>query len=222
MATGYKVLCQDGSGYFQIDQTYSNLFQRQKGSVATNAWAAQTYGVSSVQVTITGCVGMPIVAVKCAELARPGVLFQVNATTWSCTMYAVGPIGTVIDWYAFDSLGPGDESSYGFKVKQANGTVIFDALRKPMRVVDMKITPGNDGAGGTYTSGRVYAVAVAGGVWVQSFGGGGGTGYVVLLHGGSINDATVSIGPFQILGTSGSSFVQVRDSFSLICDVTNY
>lgn len=222
MATGYKVLCQDGSGYFQIDQTYRNLFQRQKGSVTTNAWAAETYGVSSIQVTISGCLGMPIVAVRSAVLANPGILNQVNATTWNCTMYAVGPIGTAIDWYAFDSLGPGDESSYGFKVKLNDGTVIFDALRKPMRVVDMKITPGNTGASGSYAAGRVYAVAIAGGVYVASFGGGGGTGYVVNLHGASVDNASVSISPFQILGVSGSSFTQVRNSFALICDVTNY
>lgn len=220
MATGLKVWAQDGSNALQIDEFYQNLFMRHKGSTATDANDNPTYNTTRKWgVTISNMRNAPIVAIRCAVPCRSWAI-STGAGSYELRFVVNGPIGTAIEYYVFDTLHNEEASNYGLKVWNASGTLIFDAARKPMRVIDYLLTI-NAGTS-TYPEGRVYAVAISGGSGQQSFSGGGGAGYVLLVGGGTVVNNSVTISRFQIIGGSGSSFNQSNQFFAMVIDVTNY
>ncbi|WDM66852.1 hypothetical protein K6981_15285 [Xanthomonas cucurbitae] len=214
----------DGSNLMMIDGDYRGLFLRQKGVMQTDTVVSSQYGVSSGTFFINNCVVMPIVAVYSPNgLGCVGALAQLDATTWRANFTLQGAAGTLFEWYAFDALRDSDASSYGLWIRNLQNQLIFDALRKPQRVVDSFTVPGEQAGGGRYEAGRKYAVACSGGIWVSSFSGGSGqSGYVVRLVGARTTNEQVTVAPFQIIGQNGSSFEQRRPSNVLVCDVTGY
>lgn len=119
---------------------------------------------------------MPTVAVHSPNwVGRIGALTQVDATTWRATFTLQGSTGLSFEWYAFDTLRDSDASPHGLQIRNLQNQLIFDALRKPQRVVDSFMLPGEQGTTRAYPGGRKYAVAHSGGVWVSSLTSGGGT-----------------------------------------------
>ncbi|CAD7351575.1 hypothetical protein X12_003505 [Xanthomonas arboricola] len=190
----------------------------------TDTTVSAQYGVSSGTFVISNCVVMPIIATYSPNgLGCIGALVQLDGTTWRATFTMQAAIGTLFEWFAFDTLRESDASYYGLTIHNLQNQLIFDALRKPQRVVDSVTVPGEQAGGGRYAAGRKYAVACSGGIWVSSFSGGSGqTGYVVRLVGARTTNEQVTVAPFQIIGQNGSSFEQRRPSNVLVCDVTGY
>ncbi|WP_161556498.1 hypothetical protein [Xanthomonas dyei] len=220
----FSVRSMDGSNLLMIDGDYRGLFLRQRGVGQTDTVVSSQYGVSAGAFIISNCVVMPIVAVHSPNgVGCIGALTQLDATTWRATFTLQGSTGLSFEWYAFDTLRDSDASSYGQQIRNLQNQLIFDALRKPQRVVDSFTLPGEQGTTRGYPGGRKYAVAHSGGVWVSSLTSGGGqAGYVVRLPGAKVTNEQVTISPFQIVGQSGSSFEQRRPSNVLVCDVTGY
>ncbi|MCD0281320.1 hypothetical protein JWH04_20650 [Xanthomonas melonis] len=213
----------DGSALMMIDGTYRGLFLRQKGVMQTDTTVSAQYGVSSGTFVVSNCVVMPIVAIYSPNgLGCIGALAQLDGTTWRATFTMQAAAGTLFEWFAFDALRESDASSYGLTIRNLQNQLIFDALRKPQRVVDSFTLPGEQGTTRGYPAGRKYAVAHSGGVWVSSISAAGQTGYVVRLPGARVANEQITVAPFQILGQNGSSFEQRRPSNVLVCDVTGY
>jgi hypothetical protein len=209
------------AGSLQIDETYSNLFLHQRGTVATTN--ALLFGISIVDFTIPNCRYMPVLFVNCNVSAKVAVL-SMSGTTANCRASAFGSVGTQLTYYAFDRAPNVAVANYGLQVFDAAGNITFDALRSPMRIVGSFSAPGNSGSSGTYASGRTYAVAVTGGSWLFPVPGGGGQpdGYTIQKLFGSVNGATVGVGPRQVASGQGGSFNQVRDGWVNVADVTYY
>ncbi|MCP3048320.1 hypothetical protein K6X13_14655 [Xanthomonas euvesicatoria pv. allii] len=220
----FEVRSMDGSNLMMIDGNYRGLFLRQKGVMQTDTVVSSQYGVSSGTFFINNCVVMPIVAVYSPNgLGCVGALAQLDTTTWRANFTLQAATGTLFEWFAFDALRDSDASPYGLWIRNLQNQLIFDALRKPQRVVDSFTVPGEQAGGGRYEVGRKYAVACSGGIWVSSFSGGSGqSGYVVRLVGAKVTNEQVTVAPFQIIGQNGSSFEQRRPSNVLVCDVTGY
>ncbi|MEN9192785.1 hypothetical protein AB3094_14930 [Xanthomonas euvesicatoria] len=220
----YEIRSMDGSNLLMIDGEYRGLFLRQRAVMQTDTVVSSQYGVSSGTFVISNCVVMPIVAIYSPNgLGCVGAMSQLDATTWRATFTFQGATGNLFEWFAFDALRESDASSYGQQIRNLQNQLIFDALRKPQRVVDSFTLPGEQGSTRSYPAGRKYAVAHSGGVWVSSIGSGAGqSGYVVRLPGARVANEQVTVAPFQILGQNGSSFEQRRPSNVLVCDVTGY
>ena len=220
----FEVRSMDGSNLLMIDGNYRGLFLRQKGVMQTDTVVSSQYGVSSGTFFINNCVVMPIVAIYSPNgLGCVGALTQLDATTWRASFTLQAATGTLFEWFAFDALRDSDLSSYGLWIRNLQNQPIFDALRKPKRVVDSFTLPGEQGSTRSYPPGSKYAVAHSGGVWVSSISSGAGqSGYVVRLPGARVTNEQITVAPFQIVGQNGSSFEQHRPSNVLVCDVTGY
>ncbi|HYG07642.1 MAG TPA: hypothetical protein VD865_14720 [Stenotrophomonas sp.] len=221
MGAGLRVISQDGSNAFQIDDNYQNLFLRHKGTIATTLVSNPTYNTTyTVAVTVSGCRGVPMIASRCGVPCHSYAGPTGTPGEYLISFIVMGPLGTVIDYYVFDVLGTDEGSNFGIKVWNAAGQLQFDAGKKPMRVVDYFAD--QETGPRTYPSGRTYAVALAGGGGSNSLSGGGGAGYVILTSGAVVAGNVVQATFFQILGGSGGGTNMRQTFFALVLDVTNY
>lgn len=116
-------------GTLQIDETYRNLFLRTKGTGG------------SIPAT-----GADLVALQSSSYdgADNGGADSVPSTT---------------KWWIFNLLGTAGAGTYGLKIWDASGNLVFDCFQQPMRIVDFITVAGGAAAGSkSYPSGKQYAV----------------------------------------------------------------
>lgn len=220
MAAGLKVWAQDGSGVLQIDDTNLNLFLRAKGVVTTDFKPQANYPpTQKLNTALSGFRGRPIVAVNCQLATMVNVTAQGNGNH-NLNITINGPVGSQASWWAFDTLGNDEGSNFGLKVYDAQGRLQYDAVKKPMRIIDV-IIGATGGDTRTYTAGRTYACAQSGGGGQLSVGG-ATPGYVLLVGGSQVVGNQVSVTRFQVLGGSGTSINDSRPHYGMVVDVTDY
>jgi len=223
MPAGFQAWAQDGSGLFQIDGTYRNLFQRARGVVATSTlyFAISGGNVSYVAVQFGGGFqSRPLIALRCTALAAVGAIQQNPDGSWWAYVYVRGEVGTQFTWYAYDWVAGGEIANYGLVIWNPDtGQPVFDATKKAMRVVGTVASDGISGQTQTLPAGREYAVAAnPGGRAVPT----GPSAGVLMTFGASVNGGTIVLTAFQI-ATLAAGVVGVNGPVAgLILDVTNY
>lgn len=228
MAAGLKVWAQDGSGVLQIDDTHQNLFLRAKGRATSNFRPSPSYDYSTVVgPTVAGVqLFSPVVVLSAPQFSQCIAINKGGGNVELGFSMNAG-VGAVADWWLFDTLANAEASKSGLLVYSAAGKLQYDALKKPLRVVDY--SAGNT-AGGTYIAGRSYAGIVSGGGGQRFF---PGTqipgqpptpgGYVVLTGGVKVSGTTVTAGSYQVFGgTNMTGFDGQFNVQMLVADVTNY
>lgn len=228
MTAGIRIYNDYGST--QIDENAFNLNLAYKGTVTTTVSVPPT---TAAYLTVTG--NMPLLA-----LGQPSVggfiIEQVNntsANTWQYIISIYGPLGTTIPYYVFDNVQTtGSTNGVGFQVFNASGLPTFSLSNaQPMRIRDV-------GFGGTYETGRTYAVVITSqkGRRVTVTGGGYDIYqhpdyYDVTVYSNTvyINGNQVSVGDDQRYTNHGTWYAGVVNntiyyggSPYLIVDVTNY
>jgi hypothetical protein len=146
MGVGFQ--CFNDSGAFQIDGTYPQMALARKVTVSTsvlvtangsgNTYSKGTFSLSSSE----------IAAIYCTS---PVAITRVSSGT--ATFISTGGVGTSADIYIFSQVSSSGSNS-GFQVFAADGTLVFDAMQKPLAMVGF---PSGEGTF-TYNSARKYAV----------------------------------------------------------------
>ncbi len=223
MPAGIQVFAQDGSNKLQIDSNaYPNLHMRTKGSAATttNYFLLSGANVSYVKVSLgSGFQQRPLVALRCTSLCSLGTVQQEADLSWSAYVYVRAEIGATFQWYAFDKVGAGELSNFGFQVFNASGVVIFDAARKPMKVVAAIATDGITGTTFSLTPGRVYAPMHNPAGRAVPVGPSAG---VLLTWGASTNDGAIAVATFQVATISGAVTAANGPVSGVVLDVTYF
>lgn len=140
MPTGIQVV--NNVGTVQVDENYRNLFSRANGTGGNPA--------------ATGAMTSPLCALQCSALG-----FAQGITSGTNITYYVSGGGTY-KWWVWDVI-VASGGNYGFQIRNAANQLVFDALQKPMRIVDFKQFTAEsqwDGVSFTYPSGRQYAVII--------------------------------------------------------------
>ncbi|MBV6853746.1 hypothetical protein P2C08_14090 [Xanthomonas perforans] len=222
MPAGLQII--NSNGFIQIDETYRNLHFKRKGTATTNVVAPGVAGNSSVQIQISDVNAMMLIAVRCSSLVSM-TSYNINGSTVTVGLVVNARVGATVDWYAFDTAPQAAAATYGLQVFNASGQIVFDSAHSPMRVVDTYQVNGSAGNTRTYPAGRSYAAVFSPGIYVVPVNAGpeGSNGYAVNLPGVRIGSSSgdVTVAPFQIQGSSGSSFNQTLPSNVMVIDVTH-
>jgi hypothetical protein len=227
MAAGLKVWSQDGSGALQIDDTHQNLFLRAKGRATSTFRPSPSYDYSTVSGIMVAGVQLfsPVVVISALQLSQ---CVPVNRGSGNVELqFSMNSgVGSVADWWLFDTLAPAEKSSSGLLVWNAAGQLQYDVLKKPLRVVGVSR---GASASATYPAGRSYAGMVSGGGGTRAIPGTdipgqppSPAGYVILTGGVMVSGTTVTAASYQVFGGQGSSLNAQYDVSFLAADVTNY
>jgi len=171
MADGIRIV--NTFGTLLIDETYSNLALRQRGSVTLGS-------NNNLHVPLANGFNSPIVALTSDRPARVGIINTTAATPFIGLRGREGDPAANMDYYMFDkplsSLAVGNA---GLKVYNASGQLTFDSRLKYARVVDIfgGETQGQWVGTRTYAAGRKYAVAQLRSAWRKSTSNAGGGFY---------------------------------------------
>lgn len=159
------------SGNVQIDDSFANHYFRYKATAVTTSQYAVSWGMSYVDVTISGCKAA-LLALRCPNAAT-AVLLSRSGTNWTYRFIAssgsagTSSIGTVIDYYVFDINPNPSAETMGLRVFDDAGAVVYDSGYQALIVRDFQTGKGffDHGESWTYESGKLFAVipAVAGG-----------------------------------------------------------
>lgn len=226
MPAGLQVWAQDGSSKLQVDSdAYQNLHMRRKGSSATTTIYFPITGgnVTYVKVNFgTGFTRRPIIAVQCTALISVGSIDQEADGSWAAYFYVRAEIGQSFNWFAFDVVTAGELGSFGFQVFSATGLVIYDAVRKPMRIIGAIASP--DGIAGQTVNvapGGSYAVWFNPGGRAVSTGPSAG---VLLTFGASVQNSSgvITLATFQFNTIVGAVTPINGTVAGLILDVRNF
>lgn len=153
MPIGFQVINDFGS--YQIDDYYQNLFLDKK--VRINKTSLKKYPQGNFYYYDLSFVSdtPPVVAVGVYD----GVSTACYGLKQSKNQYTAKIIASSnnqdVDVYVFNTLN-GSSSTYGLQVFDENGKLIFDALKKPLRLVGIQNQNSKDNP--TLTQGRTYAV----------------------------------------------------------------
>lgn len=131
MAAGFEV--RNPSGALQIDGTFQNLELRQVGSTTCDQYISGTnYWYREISLT-TG--GRPMLAIKDTGGASAFVLS--GGVSGGHVTYRIcrGSPGSV-EWMLFDVPTPSG-ANFGLQVFNQDGALVFDALKKYARVLDV-------------------------------------------------------------------------------------
>ena len=156
MTTGIQVYNDYGS--ILVDENYSNLAVRQKGSATISSYGYIT------TFKVPNCTS-PMVAVQASNgLANASTWLDSDGTTLN--VYIGGDPGTAVTWWVFDV--PINPASYGLVIYKSDGSLAFDATKQYIRIVD--VVSGSDFPTPPYTksypSGRSYGfVTLKAGYW---------------------------------------------------------
>ncbi|WP_206413883.1 hypothetical protein [Lysobacter enzymogenes] len=113
----------------QIDTDTYNMEFRQKGIVTCNT----TWSPITRQGTFTVTGEMPMIALRSSALAMlTAPTINGNSYTFTVTVLAQTP--TDVEFFHFDRPAPGG-SSFGLQVIREDGSIAFDAGRRPVRVL---------------------------------------------------------------------------------------
>lgn len=174
----------NGNGITVIDDQFKNYTLRSQGSVTSSADPNSSSGRGRFQVTVNG--DNPVIAFRSSN----GVVMAARVRNGSAfTFFAYTEVATqLVQYYVFDEpivLS----STWGGQVFSAAGALVFDALAKYMRVVDLvSINVGSTGGGAdrNYDGSKLYACAqmVPGLRWTAISGptGPGTPGQVITQH----------------------------------------
>lgn len=160
----------NNTGIIQIDSNYGNYYLSQSGSSATTSISGTGTGVSSLLypqswlvVSVTGV--NPLIAFNSSQRT---FLYNVtqSGSTWTFTLATMGAIGTIINYYIYDTYPTTLLTGWGLNIYDAAGKVTFSSNRKYLRVIDQIAGPysfvsGNSNWHGdsfSYAAGRTYAV----------------------------------------------------------------
>lgn len=174
----------NGNGIAVIDDQFKNYTLRSQGTATSAADPASTRGRGRFQVTVNG--DNPIIAFRSSN----GVVMAARVQSGtSFTFYAYTEVaGQQVQYYVFDEPIV-VSSTWGGQVFSAAGKLVFDALAKYMRVVDLvAIDVGSTGGTATknYDGSKFYACAqmVPGLRWTAVSGptGPGTPGQVITQH----------------------------------------
>lgn len=165
MAFGFLAI--GDSGAVQIDENYSNLLLRQKGTAVTSL-AIGNVGCRYVDITFNNCVS-PVVALQCFDANRQVTVVLVGRTGSDWTFRFISAIisGTTtsasatINYFLFDTGLSASSAAFGLRVYKADGALSFDSGNLPLRVIDFaKISWGVAGIPPTSET-RDYSVGSA-------------------------------------------------------------
>ncbi|WP_407460187.1 hypothetical protein ABFU26_10995 [Xanthomonas campestris pv. raphani] len=218
MTAGMKVWAQDGSGVLQIDNKYQNLFVRQKISAQSDF--VEVANFSSGRFIDVRCLAFPVVAVGNSFPVSVEIT-QLGAQSYRIKFTMPGAVGTVFDAWVFDILDTADTSKYGLVVRDQNGRVIFDAVKKPMRVVGLFPATGENGGFLDVAAGRKYAVACTSGFYTKNI---GAPQFGYFRYGGVLSSPTrPAIGNFQSgFQNTTTEYGADRPSMGIAIDVSYY
>jgi hypothetical protein len=146
MAVGFQ--CFNDSGAFQVDGTYPQYALARKVSVSTNVLVTANGSDNTYSKGTFSLSGSEIAALYCTS---PVALLSVSGGT--ATFISTAGVGTTADIYVFSQVSSSGSNS-GFQVFNASGTLVFDAMQKPLAMVGF---PSGEGTF-TYNSSRKYAV----------------------------------------------------------------
>lgn len=166
----YGVEFRNEGGIVQIDSAYGNYYLSQSGAPASTAISGTGTGVASllypqswVVVTVTG--NNPLIAFRSTEKSFLYNVVQ-SGTGWTFTIATFGAVGTIINYYIYDTFPVPLASDWGLEIYDASSKVTFSSLRKYLRVVDQLAGTYNfvdgasnwDGNSYSYPAGRTYAL----------------------------------------------------------------
>lgn len=146
MSVGFQ--CFNDSGAFQIDGTYPQFALARKVSVSTNVLVTADGSGNTYSKGTFSLSSSEIAALYCTS---PVALISVSSGT--ATFISTGGVGTSADIYVFSQVSSSGANS-GFQVYAADGTLVFDAMQKPLAMVGFPTGEGTF----TYNSSRKYAV----------------------------------------------------------------
>lgn len=231
MSIGIKIINDWGS--LMVDETYSNLYLRQKGSAnlaqghISNPADTPIGGMVDITVTAT----TPLLAIKSDSYACVFSSVRNSDGTWTFRVISAATSGA-ISWFLFDIPANAAHSAYGLQVFSAQGIKVFDSGYGYARVATEKTK--NDGTLNAetlgLTAGRTYAVvhaAVAYTAGIEAWGQGTIVHWAYL--GARGGNGSIDFGGFEafkhvLIGQDpGSISVPNNTSYkALILDVTNF
>lgn len=204
------------AGKIQIDENYRNLLVQNSGTNGTPAASGITY---------------PLCALQCPDFAVAYTFTKTSSVSYTVQKAGAGSH----KWWVYD-LSSTPAGSAGLQVYNAAGALVYDSLRKAMKVVDYKKWTTNAWVGQAYTypAGRSYAVVIgtyasrstrerlSSGVdgyeiqEIQYYGGAKVVGNVVTLDWINVRDET-------FLDANPAQYETERPAMDmLVVDVTNY
>lgn len=224
------------AGIAVIDDSYRNYMLRSQGTATSAADPASSTGRGRFQVTVNG--DNPLIAYRSAN----GVVMAARVQSGSAfTFFAYTETATQqVQYYVFDTPFP-VSSKWGGQVFDAGGVLVFDALAKYMRVVDLvSISVGSTGGSAerSYDAGKLYASAqiVPGLRWISISGpvGPGTNGQVITQHNkyAAFGRASQGSASFKSLVTFSYTSTSAQDApnidtgttqgLFLVLDVSNF
>lgn len=229
MPAGLQVFT--NSGVLQVDGEYANLCMREKiAGVCNIPWTVYQRDVYRSGPINHG--GHPNAAIALRSSA-PVIVMWMNSTQFEvlCT-----DLNATFTAYVFADP-PATGSSFGLQAYDAAGKLVFDAVRKNMRVAGAVVLPANQSTGSTtLVSGRTYAVMVSGGFWARREPTGapaGSSNYYInewLRVGSRVDGATIHFFPVHLAyaftsgpgSGAGASYTSQSPTHALILDVTHF
>jgi hypothetical protein len=154
----------------QIDSTYGNYYLSRSGAAASTAISGTGTGVSSLLyppswlvVTVVGL--NPLIAFRCSEKSFLYNVVQ-SGSNWTFTIVTFGLVGTLINYYIYDTYPTATGSGWGMEIYNEFTQVNFSSLRKYLRVIDQLIGTYNfvdgvsnwNGTSYSYPAGKTYAL----------------------------------------------------------------
>lgn len=166
----YGVEFRNEGGIVQIDSSYGNYYLSQSGSPSSTAISGTGTGISSllypqswVVITIVGI--NPLIAFRSSAKS---FLYNVSqsGSNWTFTIATFGAVGTIINYYIYDTYPTPAGTGWGLEVYDSSGAVTFSSERKYLRVIDQLAGAYNfvdgvsnwNGTSYSYTPGRTYAL----------------------------------------------------------------
>lgn len=227
MPAGLQAFAADGSNFLQVDGDYQNLFLRHKGTltaspvsgatqpIATVLWEVQCQGAPVVVLSQDTVIALDIAAVSGQGYGNPGT-YRIN--------FIMPGNGRSFEAWVFDKLVQSDLSNWGIQVFNEQGQVVFDAAKKPMRVVQLFTATGINGGQWTPPAGAYARLGVActSGAYTNPIGHPTLQGYFRYGAVGGQSGGTVAIGNFLSGMQGGMIDAGNRPSMGIVVDLTNY
>lgn len=153
MPAGFEVI--NDSGSYQVDQNYSNLIMRAKGTATTSGYDGRC-SRASVVVNNGVC---PLIAVQGSGYVGLDRVTR-SGSQYTFILYTAGGNGTSINYFVFDDYAHSSDR-FGIEIFNAAEETVFHSSDKQLRVADV-ITSNyygmNNGYSVTLAAGRQYAV----------------------------------------------------------------